>query len=223
MEGEPRRPFIALPERVRVIVDEREVATAEDYRRAAFPRGGDLVIETRWFEARRHLPMLAFCVLWDVFLVAWYARIFGFDAPARAGAALTVLFAVFPVMHVAIGVGLTYRVLAGLMNRTRVGLRDGALFVRHGPLPWRGGRTLPAGTIRQLFVEERRVPDRRDMPLSYALSALAEGGARVPLVVDLERAEQGLFLEQALEERLGIVDAEVEGEVVPPRSLDGRK
>jgi hypothetical protein len=209
----PRRPFIALPRRVRVVVDEREVANAEDYRRAALAHRGDLVIETRWFEARRHLPMLAFCLFWDGFLVAWYARIFGFDAPARAGTALTVLFAVFPMMHVAIGVWLTYRTLAGLLNRTRVGLRDGALFVRHGPIPWRGNLTLPPGTIRQLFCEERRATERRDMPLSYALSAVMEGGVRVPLVLDLERAEQGLFLEQALEERLGIVDAEVEGEV----------
>jgi hypothetical protein len=209
----PRRPFVALPERMRVIVDEREVATAEDYRRADVARGGDLVIETRWFEPRRHLGMLAFVLFWDGFLVAWYRTLFRGDAHARTIDAMAVLFALFPAVHVAIGIGLTYRLLAAFLNKTRVGLREGVLFVQHGPVPWRGNLALPAASIRQLFCEERVVKERRGETRSYALAALVEGGARVPLLPGLGSADQVLFLEQELEERLGIADGEVEGEV----------
>ncbi len=204
-----RRPFVGLPERMTVIVDQREIADAEGYRDAGGDRRGDLVIRRRWFEPQKHLFMLVFCLFWDGFLAFWYRSVVGFAEPAGFG----ILFTVFPLIHVAIGVGLTYATIASIFNTTLVGVRGGDFFVHHGPIPWRGNRTLPAQSIRQLFCVEKVTSGKRGDTRTYQLAAILDGGERVPLVSGLPAVEQALFLEQALEERLGIVDVAVAGEI----------
>lgn len=62
---------------------------------------------------------------------------------------------VFPIGTAAVGVGLTYFTLAGLMKTTRVRVNSGRLSVSHGPLPWAGNREFDAGDIAQLFCKEK--------------------------------------------------------------------
>src|ERR1043166_3292364 len=91
--------------------------------------GANLKLVRRWFDASLFVTAL-FCVVWDSFLVMWYSIAFTNDGPW-----LSILF---PVLHVMVGVWLTYSTIAGFFNRTVVTVNDTTLEVWHGPVPWTG-------------------------------------------------------------------------------------
>jgi hypothetical protein len=73
-EAKPhRRAFVGLPAGMKVVVDEREVGDADDYRLAAGDHRGDFIVRRRWFDPATHIFMIVFCVFWDGFLAFWYS------------------------------------------------------------------------------------------------------------------------------------------------------
>lgn len=182
-------------------------------RRVEMPKGysldmeaADLVITRRWF-SWKYVALLFFCLFWDGFLVFWYAMAFTKGAP--------LVMKVFPVLHVAVGVFLTYTVAAGFLNRTKIRLNSMELSVKHYPLPWPGNRKLGRQELEQLFCEEKMNANRNGVSYSYALHAVLRGGSRIKLVSGLDSPEQALFLEQKIESHLGIADRPVAGEMRP--------
>jgi hypothetical protein len=87
-----------------------------------------------------------FCIAWDGFLVFWYSMALQPGAPW--------IMAVFPVCHLAIGVGLTYTTLTIYLNRTVLEVDEGRLTVRNGPLPWPGNRALEVSDLEQLYCQQ---------------------------------------------------------------------
>lgn len=83
--------------------------------------GGTLRIQFRWFTPMVFIPLF-FCIFWDGFLVVWYAIAFSTNGP--------LMMKLFPLLHVAVGVGLTWFVLATFVNRTTITVGDGACVVR---------------------------------------------------------------------------------------------
>jgi hypothetical protein len=161
-------------------------------------------IQWRWFSAA-HIFMLFFCIIWDGFLLVWYGIAFATDSP--------LIMKLFPIIHVAVGVGLTYSTLAGFVNRTRIEVSRNALTIRHGPLPWTGNQTLPGRQLTQLYGEESAKTNKGNTTYSYSLLALDREGRKIKLLSGLTDKDQVLYLEQALERRLGIEDAPVDGEI----------
>jgi len=194
-----RRAAVPLPPGLRVLDDETSAA-GQPYRIGA-SRPTVLRIERRWFSASRHVFMLFFCIAWDAFLVFWYSH-------ATKGGWL---FVVFPIAHVAVGVGMTYSVLAGFLNRSIISVDGEGLSVRHGPLPWRGNRTIPRASLAQLFCEHVVSQSSDGTSNSYHLSAIVDG-KKIRLLSNLAAPDQALYVEQRIEERLGIVDVAVGGE-----------
>jgi hypothetical protein len=141
-------------------------------------------------------------VFWDGFLINLYSNL-------RGGATLAALF---PLLHVAVGLGLTYSTLCGFVNRTHIIVTGDSLRVSHGPLPWWGNRTIPADELAQLYCEERIKSGRNGQSATYYLNALLKDGRKVKLLSGLPEPDQALFIEQRVEERMGIVDVEVGGE-----------
>jgi hypothetical protein len=170
-------------------------------------QGGKLVISWPWFSAK-FLMLLVFCALWDGFLVLWYAGALaglGKDGPPPALMA-------FPLVHVAVGVGLTYGALAGLLNRTTIGATQRTLHIAHGPIPWWGAG--PVDGIQQLFSKERVHHGKHgSRSYSYELYAALRSGRQRKLISGLQEASQALWLEQTLEKHLGIEDQPVGGEI----------
>lgn len=119
----------------------------------------------------------------------------------------------FPLLHVAAGVGLTYFTICGFVNSTRVMANYESLRVRHGPLPWFGNRDVPRLDIDQLFTKEKVVQGKNGPSRSYELHARLRSGRDVKLVTGLSEAEQARFMEQELERFLGIRDEAVSGEL----------
>lgn len=197
------RSFVGLPEGIRLLVDEQPVHSPGDYRHQPSSTAGALVIERRWFQPAKHLFAVFFLIVWFGILSLWYAK------AGRSGSPLVLLF---PLFHVGAGIAVAYSTLAGFLNKTRIGVRDGDFFIEHGPLPWRGNRRLPATRVQQLFVEEEFTKTRNGgVEQKVFLSAIVDG-SRQRLLANLASVEQGLFLEQAVETRLGIVDVAVAGE-----------
>jgi hypothetical protein len=196
-----RRAPVPKPERI-MVREEGGAGTLEPgaYRDAP-ARGGALVIERRWYSPI-YLFMAFFCVFWDGFLAFWYSIALGSNGP------IVWLPVLFPILHVAAGVGLTYSTIAGFFNRTVLRVSDAGLEVRHGPLPWYGNRRIAADDLTQLFCEE--VVGSKGSK-NYYLSALRGDGSKLRLLT-VPSPDQALFIEQRVEERLGIADAEVGGE-----------
>ncbi|MGD8451320.1 MAG: hypothetical protein PVJ57_05825 [Phycisphaerae bacterium] len=165
---------------------------------------GNLRITRRWFSPA-FIFLVFFCAFWDEFLVFWYSIAFGGDAPW--------IMAVFPILHVAVGIGLTYFTLCGFVNRTVITVDAGQLAIRHGPLPWPGNRVVPTGDLEQLYCRERlRHSNRGRTSVQYELHAATVGGGRIKLLGMLDDPEHALFLEQRIEQYLGITDRPVRGE-----------
>jgi hypothetical protein len=198
---------------MRVLIDDKEIDRS-NYRKAASRKKGDFVIVRRWFDPAKHLFLAFFCVLWDGFLVFWYSNLMSGSAHTTTGGTPGPFFYLFPLIHVTVGIGLTYGVIAGFFNTTRIGLRGDDFFVEHGPIPWRGNRVLRARSITQFFTEEKVSTDKDGATTrTYHLAALVGDDERLRLLSNLPTVDQALFLEQAFEERLDIVDVEVAGEL----------
>ncbi|WP_224362216.1 hypothetical protein [Hyalangium versicolor] len=162
-------------------------------------------ISWRWFSVI-HAFLIFFCIAWDGFLFTWYGIALSSDnAPLIA--------LIFPIAHVAAGVGLTYYTLTGLLNRTRIEVSRNRLSIRHGPLPWPGNRDVPGRQFTQLYGVEQIRSNKGSQTLTYDLIAIDREGKSVKLLGGLTAKDQVLYLEQTLERRLGIEDAPVEGEI----------
>lgn len=179
----------------------------EGYREAAGarPDPGELLVRRRWLRAQ-HFFLLFFCIAWDGFLVFWYVGITGSgDAPW--------LHYVFPIAHIAAGAFLTYQVLTGFLNTTRVRIAGGTLSVRHGPLPWPGNRDLPVASLRQLTVRRKVTHGRKGgSRIAWAVHAETEDHTDVPILTGLESEEQARYLEWVIEDHLGIEDRPGDGD-----------
>lgn len=166
--------------------------------------GANVVITRRWFTPAA-LFLAFFCVAWDGFLVFWYGMAFSMDAPW--------IFKLFPLIHVAVGVGLTYSTLTMFFNRTIIQAGQGWLSIEHGPLPWKGGGSWEAGQFDQLYCKSRISHSKNGTQVNYEIhAALRDGTSRQLLGTGLTE-EQALFIEQRIEQALAITDREVPGEL----------
>lgn len=155
--------------------------------------GSTLRITWRWFDLSL-IPMTFFCVCWDAFLVFWYSKAFSTDAPW--------IMAVFPLGHLAVGVGLSYRVLAGYLNRTLVECDGRTLRVAHGPLPWRGNRRIPLARISRLQYETAdEASSGKEGAHPIELRCVTDDGVIQKLLVTPSR-DEARYLKEQLETRL---------------------
>lgn len=170
----------------------------------AYQDGMDLVIVRRWFGATTVI-LTAFAAVWDGFMVFWYSH-----TPNNAPS----LFFWFPLLHVGAGIYLTYRALAGWLNRTHLRVGQGRLSVRTAPLPFFNNRSIGATTVKQLYSKSQTHSGGEGGSwTSYSLHVVTNDGRNIKLVSDLESSEQAIFLEQEIEKRLGIVNVHVPGQI----------
>jgi len=186
-----------------------------DRRRLPRPRPREVMIRQkdhslslswRWFSLK-YIPMAFFCVAWDAFLCFWYSIAFN-----MAGTPWIMI--VFPIAHVAVGVGLTYSTLAGFINRTTLLLDSQKLTVHYDPLPWVGEVTAPIDQLQQLYCKESHSSTENGVKYSYQLCALLKDGRKLDLVKGLESPDLAAYLEQQVETWLNIPDRQVAGEMV---------
>ncbi len=176
--------------------------------------GQELTISWSWYQHGLWF-LLFFCIFWDGFLVVWYSVVVGmmFLGQGGPGTGFSILFAVFPLIHVAVGIGLTYAVITGFLNRTKIRVQQGELTIRHGPIPSWGNHTVQTFDLSQLYVTEQVSSNRRRYSVTYDLNAIRTDGTKLKLLGNLQELDQALWLEQKLEQHLKIDDEKVPGEV----------
>ena len=119
----------------------------------------------------------------------------------------------FPVIHVGVGIYLAYATLAGLINCTVVSISSDQIVVNHGPLPWKGNKSVDAATIRQLFCDEVTRSGRGGARSGFRLNTVTADGRKEVLVSAGIARDEALYLEQIAEQRLGIKAEPVIGEL----------
>ncbi len=174
--------------------------------------GDRLLIRRRWFSWIA-IPMLFFCIVWDGTLVFWY----GMATQMKTGS-MQWVFLLFPLLHVAVGVGITYFTLAMLLNKTWIEVDPHAFTVRHRPLPWPGNRRIDPAAIEQLYGKREKHQSRDDDGdtrtwYTYELHAQLLGGKHEKLLSGLEKPQHVRYIEQEMEKWLGIKDRRVVGQM----------
>jgi hypothetical protein len=168
------------------------------------PTSGGLLFSYRWFSPA-YIFLAFFAIFWDAFLVFWYSIATSQDAP--------LVMLLLPIVHVLVGIGITYFALAGFLNKTFILVGEGKLTIQHVPLPWPGNRVLQASDLTQLYSEERVIRTRNGTRLKYQLNAITHENKKITLMSNLTAPDQVRFLEHKLEEFLGITDVPVQGEM----------
>lgn len=176
----------------------------------ALPRGFEVKnvdnawqISWRWFRWM-HLGLAVWCVLWDGFLIVWYALAFGSGMWPMA---------LFATLHAIVGVATTYYTLAGFLNRTIVKIGNDQLEIWHHPLPWRGEKRFQTSEVEQFYCKENLSRSSDGTSRNYEVYVIFRHNLREKLVTGLNEPEQALYIEQELERFLYIQDAPVPGEL----------
>ena len=164
---------------------------------------GGLTVRYRWFSPK-YVFLAFFCLFWDGFLVFWYAM------ALSSGDTIGLLF---PLLHVAAGIAVTYATVAGFLNTTTLRIDPYRLRVTHGPIWWGRPIQLEVGDVHQLFCDEKVSRGRNGPSYTYNLNALLRDGSRRKVVSGLDSAELPVFLEHHAEEWMGIRDEPVAGEL----------
>ena len=163
--------------------------------------GRILKINRHWFSLR-FVPLAFFCVVWDVFLIFWYAMDLG------AGGGLWVTL--FPILFGIVGAMLTYATLAVFFNHTDLEVTAEVFKTFHGPLPWFGSLTLPTRDIAQFY--SKHILGNKGT-FAYELNVVTRDGKSHRVLRYLETPDIPLFIEQHIEKWLKIKDAPVAGEI----------
>ncbi|MCO4771904.1 MAG: hypothetical protein KDA24_17870 [Deltaproteobacteria bacterium] len=168
-------------------------------------REGLLRVRWRWFRPVAFF-LVFFCVAWDGFLITWYSM------GLASGDQMPLIFFLFPLAHVAVGVGLTYWTAALFLNRSTVTVTRDELRVSHGPLPWFPSPRISVGELEQLYVERKVSHRKNGTTVTFKVMAVTRSHTGRKLIGGLEELRQALYLEQEIEQVLGIRDRPVAGE-----------
>lgn len=104
----------------------------------------------------------------------------------------------------------TYKTVALFINSTTVYVDNVQIVIRHSPLPWPKNIKIPVESIDQLYCEEE-VHVRENI---YNVIVLLKSGKKVALISKLKHMNKAAFIEQQIENRLGIIDRPINGEML---------
>ncbi len=171
-------------------------------RQPTIPEGLDLVpaadgavIRKTWL-SWSVLPLAIFVVVWDSFLFFWYSN-------ALAKSNIPWIMIVFPIGHVAVGVGLTYYVIASLFNKTDVIVTLSGVQVRTYPAPWPGNKNVGAGDITDVIVRERARPRRGGHSVTYSVMYAGQSRKERKLI-SVSQLDQAEYIANAIRAALNL-------------------
>jgi len=108
-----------------------------------------------------------------------------------------------------------YFVSAMRRNHSTISVADKMLTIKHSPLPWFGNKTISVTNLSQLYAKENKMTLLSTLGETtfFDLHAKLKDGRDMVLVKGLASADVAKFLEQQIENYLGIVDQPIQGEV----------
>jgi len=158
---------------------------------------GGVVIRRVWRNWWTVIPMAGFLVFWFGFIGCWYYMAF---TQKHSPPLMLILF---PLLHVAAGLGLAYTLICNVVNRTDLSVSPLSVKCFTGPMPWIGNREVSSAEIRGVAVRERRGNKGR---VRYALMYVDPANKERTLISGITRKEQAEFMEASIRELLGLRD-----------------
>jgi hypothetical protein len=119
---------------------------------------------------------------------------------------------VVPLTSLFLGLLLVYCALVGLYNKRTIQVDHDQVQVSYGPLPFEKSQALASNQLSQLYTHKMMTPSRYGDIGGFTLAAILTDGRHLPLVSD-PSYERLHYLENQIEDWLGIKDLQVEGEV----------
>lgn len=163
-----------------------------------------LTIEFKWRNSQLFY-LIPFCICWDFAPAIW----------AKTGVIPTddPLGIAYLVIHILTAIALTYYTLAKLLNKTKITVVDKVLQAVDSPLPFMKNISISVEKLTQLYSKEKIHRGKKMSFPSYEVHAIMKSGRVTRLVSGLKKSEQALYIEQTLEDYLGILDRPVDGEI----------
>jgi hypothetical protein len=121
--------------------------------------------------------------------------------------------AAFGTLHALVGVGLTYFMICGLVERTIITIAPGMVKIRHLPLPVPGSIDMPSSEITQLYTKETVSHSENGTDCLYAVHIKTYNQKDKNLISGLTERDHALYIEQQIERYLGIMDTHIDGEI----------
>ncbi|MFK7807836.1 MAG: DUF4178 domain-containing protein [Saprospiraceae bacterium] len=170
-----------------------------------FETDHSLSIVLDWFSPVAYF-LAFFCTIWCGFLVFWYSVVLVGGAP--------LIFALFPLLHVAVGVGLSYYTACLFKNKTYIDVDKDYLSVVHKPIPWwKGDQEISTTDIKQIYVKEKVSRNKNGTSVTYELRAkMTDGKDKSIFNLQSLESQQVTEIEERLELFMGITDQPVKGE-----------
>lgn len=159
------------------------------------PEVHGIVIRRRWF-SWTILALALFAIVWDCFLFFWY-----FTAMHSKGG-IEWLAILFPIGHVAVGIGITYYVLCGFLNKTDIKISPAGLEIKTHPLPWKGNKILNASDIVSVSTRMKHRSYNRNTGPSFEVMYVDPNNRLKTLVGGLSEPEQAEFIAREIQARL---------------------
>ncbi len=177
-------------------------------------RGNIEIIELN-DQLRISFPWSSFVAYFILFfaLITNIGMLYGvFNIPISDGSKWILYLMYFPFLV------FLYYSLANLLNKTHLIVKDSKLKIRMGPLPWPGSKSFNLDELSQFYILQKtsssRNAGRRTITISYQVHVVLSNGKHKKVldglaIPDLETAK---FIEEKLENYLGIENRSVEGE-----------
>lgn len=165
-------------------------------------RANSLEFEYSWYKAKYVISILA-APLFAFFLIKSEYIIGDFNE-----------FTIPVIILVAASLVIIYYSLAKLLNTTRISVSHDDIRVSHSPIPFGKNIFLKKEELTQLYVTQHRIGHRYYLyATTYQINAILTNKEVITLVKGLHLPEQGRFIENKIEDFLGITDIHVEGEL----------
>ena len=171
---------------------------------ASIPEGLDLIESVNLTTIRRVWLswkiafLIPFAIIWNGFIFFWYSQALKSHAP--------LMMVIFPILHVAVGVGLIYFIIASLVNKTDIECNAMGVRVRTYPVPWLGNCAVRADEIKGLVVRERFANNANSNQnrVTYCVMYIVPSRKEKKLVGGLTASEQADFIARVIRNILGL-------------------
>ncbi len=164
----------------------------------------ELNIFMKWRDSRNKFIEF-FALLWNGILLFMMLIMI---ASGQYGAIL------FLSIHLIAGIVLIYYVIGKWVNRTVLTVNESYISTSHKPIPWFFYKAIkyPSRDIDQLYCKKYVSATVNDVPqYSYRVMAQLKNFDEFVLIQGLQKINHALFLEQKVEQYLGIKDRPVDG------------
>lgn len=147
-----------------------------------------------------------FTIIWNVFLLP-------FLYIAITSGELKILL--FLSIHLLVGIGLLYNMIATFVNKTHINVDRIHLLIEHGPIkmPTYKNQDIPITDLEQVFVKKYSTGRQNGRPVfAFSVNVVLTSQRTLTIAKGLKHPDLALYIEQQIERFLEIKDRRVEEE-----------